>query len=236
MLGGTHHEVALVQAGGGGSHGRRPAPAAGVIEVSARPSPDLARLSFSCDAHRESAAVLEAIEEAYGDTGPDYLEVTDYHANGLVPLQARQAGHPLLRDTLVGVRLAATAELVSVHDGTLYQPGIELVAALEREQFRLADRLVWRGGDTLNLYRRHYADIDLPEAVFIPPPMGTSRVTPRGRAARRRSAPRDPLRRTVAAVQGRPRPGRSVPRPRRGQLAADDDRRRHRNGARRAVG
>jgi len=142
-----------------------------VREISSQPSPDLAGLSFSCDAQMESAAALEAIEQAYGDAGPDYLEVVDYHANGLVPLQARQAGHPLLRDTLIAVRLAATVELLSVHDGTLYQPGIELVAALEREQFRLADRIVWRGGDTLNLYRRYYADIDLPEAVCIPPPV-----------------------------------------------------------------
>ena len=171
MLAGTHHEVTLIQAGSDPSSNPRPAPSAGVREVFARPSPDLARIDFACDLHRNSAAVMEAIEEAYeGGPGPDYLEVVDYHANGLVPLQARQTGHPLLSDTLIGVRTAATVELLSVHDGTLYQPGIELMAALEREQFRLADRLIWRGGDTLNVYRRFYGDIDLPEAVFIPPP------------------------------------------------------------------
>ncbi len=171
LLGGTHHEVTLIQAGGGDPDDPRAAPPAGVREVFAQPSPELARIDFACDLHRSSAAVMEAIEEAYEDgPGPDYLEVADYHANGLVPLQARQTGHPLLRDTLIAVRASATAELLSVHDGTLYQPEIELVAALEREQFRLADRLVWRGGDTLNLYRRYYADIDLPEAVLIPPP------------------------------------------------------------------
>ena len=171
MLAGTHHEVTLIQAGSDPNNNPRLAPSAGVREVFAQASPDLARIDFACDLHRNSAAVMEAIEGAYeGGSAPDYLEVIDYHANGLVPLQARQTGHPLPRDTLIGVRAAATVELLSVHDGTLYQPGIELMAALEREQFRLADRLIWRGGDTLNVYRRFYGDIDLPEAVFIPPP------------------------------------------------------------------
>ncbi len=167
LLGGRH-EVTFVQVAECDPGGAPPAPLPGVREVSGRPSPDLARLSFSCDSHRESAALLEAIEGAYGDAGPDYLEVTDYHANGLVPLQARKAGHPLLRDTLVGVRASATVELLSVHDGTLYEPGVELVSALEREQFRLADRLLWHGGDTLDMYRRYYSDVDLPEAVRVP--------------------------------------------------------------------
>jgi glycogen synthase len=171
LLGGTRHEVTLIQAGGD-SDAPRPAPSAGVREVFAQPSPELGRVDFACDLHRASAAVLEAIEEAYaGGPGPDYLEVIDYHANGLVPLQARQAGHPLLRDTLIAVRAAATAELLAIHDGTLYQPEMELVAALEREQLRLADRLVWRGGDTLDVYRRYYTDLDLPQAVRIPPPL-----------------------------------------------------------------
>ena len=171
LLGATDHEVTLIQAGESNPDGPRPAPPAGVREVFAQPSPELARIDFACDLHRSSAAVMEAIEGAYeGGPGPDYLEVIDYHANGLVPLQARRAGHPLLRDTLIAVRASATAELLAVHDGTLYQPEMELVAALEREQFRLADRLVWRGGDTLNVYRRYYADLDLPEAALIPAP------------------------------------------------------------------
>ena len=171
LLGEVHHEVTLIQVGDGNPDGLRPAPPTGVQEVFAQPSPELVRIDFACDLHRSSAAVLEVIESAYeGVPGPDYLEVIDYHANGLVPLQARQAGHPLLRDTLIGVRAVATAKLLSVHDGTFYQPEIELVSALEREQFRLADRLIWRGGDTLNAYRRYYSDIDLPEPVLIPPP------------------------------------------------------------------
>jgi glycogen synthase len=168
MLLATRHEVTLIQAGGGD-----PVPlseSSGVRVVSTQPSLALDAISFSCNSHRRSAAVLAAIEEVYGDVGPDYVEVVDYHAAGLVPLQARATGHPLLRDTAIGVRLAATVELLSLHDGTLFQPGIELVAALEREQFRLADHLVWPGGDTLEVYRRHYPDGILPEAFQIPPP------------------------------------------------------------------
>lgn len=179
---GSRHEVTLVEAWG--SDDRRPRRTAppGVRQAFAEPSPDLQRMAFSCDAHRRSAAVLETIERAYGDCGPDYLEVPDYLGHGLVPLQARKAGHPLLRDTLFGVRASATAELVSLHEGTLYQPGIELVAALEREQLRLADRLLWRGGDTLSLYRRYYSDIDLPEAVRVPPPLDRPPSPPVSRA------------------------------------------------------
>jgi glycogen synthase len=172
----TRHEVTLIETGGPPGEGTTPPP--GVRVVSARPGPRLERISFSCDSHRRSAAVLEAIEATYDGAGPDYLEVTDYHANGLVPLQARRAGHPLLRDTLIAVRASSTAELIAVHDGTLHQPGIELVAALEREQLRLADRLLWRGGDTLDLYRRYYSDLELPEAVRVPPPLDRPQTPP----------------------------------------------------------
>ena len=77
-------------------------PAPGVSEiyadVEAPPS-----ISYSCANHRRSAAVLAAIEAAYSDSGgPGYLEVSDYQGHGLVPLQARRAGHPLLGQTLVG--------------------------------------------------------------------------------------------------------------------------------------
>jgi glycosyltransferase involved in cell wall biosynthesis len=177
MLLAVRHEVTLIQAGGGDPASLPES--SGVRVVSARPSPSLDAISFSCDSHRRSAAVMAAIEEVYGDVGPDYVEVVDYHAAGLVPLQARATGHPLLRDTAIGVRLAATVELLSLHDGTLFQPGVELVAELEREQFRLADHLVWPGGDTLEVYRRHYPDGILPEAFHIPPPFERPPTPPR---------------------------------------------------------
>lgn len=165
----SRHEVTLIHSGAEeGTY--RPEPALGVREVIASPSGELAEMEFSCEEHRASAAVLEAIERAYRDSqGPDYLEVCDYRAQGLVPLQARRAGHPLLRKTLVGVRLSGTVELISLHDGTV-EYGMRIVSDLEREQFRLADRLLWRGGDTLDLYRRYYSDLELPEAVRIRPP------------------------------------------------------------------
>jgi hypothetical protein len=48
---------------------------------------------------------------------------------------------------------------------------MRFTAAMEREQLRLADRLVWRGGDTLDLYRRYYSGLALPEAVRVRPPL-----------------------------------------------------------------
>jgi glycogen synthase len=144
----AHHEVMLIE---------RP-----------EPSEALARMSFASEDHLRSAAVLEAIEAAYAGTeGPDVLEVCDYRALGLVPLQARAAGHPLLQGTVVAVHASATAELIALHDGCSMLPGERRVAELEREQFRLADKLFWPGGDLLDLYRRYYGDELLPLPVKV---------------------------------------------------------------------
>jgi glycosyltransferase involved in cell wall biosynthesis len=143
-----HHEVKLIE---------RP-----------EPSEALAQLSFAGQDHLSSAAALEAIEAAYpGGEGPDVLDVCDYRALGLVALQARAAGHPLLRETVVAVRTSSSAELLALHDGRSTLPGERRVAELEREQFRLADRLFWPGGDVLDLYRRYYGDALLPLPVRV---------------------------------------------------------------------
>ncbi len=153
------------------------------------PSEALARMSFAGDDHLRSAAVLEAIEAAYADgPGPDVLEVCDYRALGLVPLQARAAGHPLLRDTVVAVQAASSAELLALHDGCSVLPGERRAAELEREQFRLADRLFWPGGDVLDLYRRYYGDALLPLPARVGRPFPTALDPPRARA-RAGSAP-----------------------------------------------
>jgi len=131
------------------------------------PSDRLARMSFATEHHLRSAAVLEEIEAAYeGTQGPDLLEVYDRRAPGLVPLQARAAGHPLLRGTTVAVRLTGTAELRALHDGRL-SPRRQRVGELEREQFRLADKLLSPGGDALGVYRRYYGAGLLPAGVEV---------------------------------------------------------------------
>jgi glycogen synthase len=164
----SRHEVTLIQSGG--LEGRRATtPDLRVREVFAKPSARLVESSFCLDHHRASAAVLEAIERAYGSVGPDYVEVPDFGAHGLVPLHARRAGHPLLRDTMFGVQLCSSDELLSLHDRTSDRPGKRMLADLEREQLRLADRITWRGGDILNVYRRYYP-FELPEAVCIGAP------------------------------------------------------------------
>jgi glycogen synthase len=158
-----HHEVTLIE---------RP-----------QPSEPLAGLAFAGDDHLASAAVVEAIEAAYaGSTGPDVLEVCDYRALGLVPLQARAAGHPLLRRTAVAVRLSSTAELIALHNGASALPGERRVAELEREQFRLADRLFWPGGVILDLYRRHYGDALLPLPVKVGRPFPVPEQPPQPRS------------------------------------------------------
>ncbi|MBA3867473.1 MAG: glycosyltransferase [Solirubrobacterales bacterium] len=138
-----------------------------VIESEAEPSAALAGLSFAGAGHRRSAAVLEALHAAYGRAGPDYLELPDSSPVGLVALQARQTGEGLLARTLVGVRISPSSELREIHNGTLSRPARWQIAELEREQLRLADRLVWPGGDSLDLYRRYYTEVELPEPIRI---------------------------------------------------------------------
>jgi glycosyltransferase involved in cell wall biosynthesis len=162
---GSHHELTLIE--------------------DPEPSGAIGDLSFAGEDHRRSAAVLERIEQLYGDEGPDLLEVCDYRALGLVPLQARAAGHPLLRRTTVALRIASTAELLALHDGRSALPGEERAGELEREQFRLADRLIWPGGDILDLYRRYYGEELLPPAVRIGRPFAVPAGAPE-------SKPRDP--------------------------------------------
>jgi glycosyltransferase involved in cell wall biosynthesis len=149
------------------------------------PSEAIGAISFAGDDHRRSAAVLERIEQLYGDEGPDLLEACDYRALGLVPLQARAAGHPLLRRTTVALRIASSAELLALHDGRSALPGEERVGELEREQLRLADRLIWPGGDILDLYRRYYGEALLPPAVRIGRPFAAPAAAPQ-------PDPRDP--------------------------------------------
>lgn len=149
-----------------------------------RPEPaEVGGVSYASDDHRRSAAALEQIERAYGDEGPDLLEVCDYRALGLVPLQARAAGHPTLRRTIVALQLSSTAELLALHDGRSSLPGEQRAADLEREQFRLADRLIWPGGDILNVYRRYYGEELLPPAVRVgrpfPVPAAAPEISPR---------------------------------------------------------
>jgi glycogen synthase len=172
----SRYEVTLLQSGGL-DRDRSTSPHPGVREVFAEPSSQLTASAFCNDEHRRSAAALEALERAYGATGPDCVLVPDYLAHGLVPLQARRAGHPLLRETGFAVQICSSAELLSLHDRTIAQPGKRLLADIEREQLRLADRVVWRGGDALDLYRRHYP-FTLPEAARVRAPYARPDLAP----------------------------------------------------------
>jgi glycosyltransferase involved in cell wall biosynthesis/GT2 family glycosyltransferase len=164
----ARHEVTVVHSGVAGTD-FRPQPIPGVREEIADKEA-LGTVAFSCESHHRSAAALAAIERAYGSDGPDYLEVSDFCGHGLVSLRARRAGRRVLDGTLVGVKLSGAAELIALHDG-FASVETRFASAMEREQLRLADRTIWRGGDALDLYRRYYADLELPEPVLIRPPL-----------------------------------------------------------------
>jgi glycosyltransferase involved in cell wall biosynthesis len=121
-------------------------------------------IAFSCDDHARSAAVALAIEEAYGEEGPDYAEFPDYRGHALVPLQARAAGSPSLRGTTIAIRLRGMAELICLHDGTWPRPQHRMVFDLEREALRLADRIVYPGESVLETYRRDVPGVDFSRA------------------------------------------------------------------------
>jgi glycogen synthase len=162
------HEVTLIHSGRGE---RRPesAPLPQIREIYAELGDDLASLKFSCEDHSHSAAVMEAIRRLYVDGGPDYIEAPDFRAHGLVPLQARRGGDPLLAETTIATRISPSTELINLHDGTLGSSGHRRLAEIEREQLRLSDRLLWSGGDCLDLYRRYYGDEALPPGARIRP-------------------------------------------------------------------
>ncbi|MGI8461088.1 MAG: glycosyltransferase [Solirubrobacterales bacterium] len=119
--------------------------------------------------HRWSATVLDALRGAYGERGPDLIEFADYHGEGAVTLQARRSGDPMLRDTLVAVRLNSSSEMVLTLDGHLDDdPAVRSMFELERLSLREADRIIWPGGDVLETYRRFYGAEAIAPAVQIP--------------------------------------------------------------------
>jgi glycosyltransferase involved in cell wall biosynthesis len=112
---------------------------------------------FFSSLHLYGSRILDALREHYGDIGPDLIEFSDYLGEGAVTVQARRAGEPFLRNTVVGVRLHTSAELCAILDGHIDQSfPAQITCGLERLAIRDADYLIWPGGDTLAFYRRFY--------------------------------------------------------------------------------
>ena len=105
-----------------------------------------------------------------------------------MPLMARRSGHRSLRETRFGLRLIGSAELIALHDAELAIDGMAALCDLEREQLRLADRVLWPGGDGADLYRRYYQGA-LPPAVRIGLPLGLAEDRAAGAAERDRRGP-----------------------------------------------
>ncbi len=107
-----------------------------------------------------SASLHRAIQRRFQDDprgGPDVIEFPDYLGEGLITLQARRTGDPLLADTTIAVRVHTSAEMVSVLNGRL-DPGFDasVVTECERYTLRHADVLLHSGGDVRGTYERFY--------------------------------------------------------------------------------
>lgn len=164
----SEHEVTVLHAFESAAPAETPGDRDGVRHVAV----DLSRLppvAFACDDHARSAALVEAIEAVYGDRPPDYLEAPDYRGLALLPLQARNAGNPSLRGCAIALRLRGSIEAICLHDRNWNLPAHRILFDLEREALRLADVVVWPGGDVLGVYRR-FLGFDLPvtERVRLP--------------------------------------------------------------------
>ncbi len=150
----TEHEVTVIHTDERTAPERRPDDPPTLRQLSVDVAP-LGSIVFSCADHRRSAAALRAIEDVYGDEPPDYLEAPDYRGHGLVPLQAARAGHRSLRGCTMAVRLRGMAEPICLHDGVWPRHENKILFDVERETLRLADLLVWPGGEVPALYERH---------------------------------------------------------------------------------
>jgi len=159
----TEHEVTLVRPAEEGSQEKAPR---AYRELLVEPTVEQERTVFAGAEHRYSAAVLAAMERVYGESGPDLVEVADHRAHGLVPLMARRCASPFLQRARFAVRLLGTAELRGLHDGSFGDRDLRLLSELEREQLRLADCLLYPGGDGLDLYRRYY-EAELTDAIEV---------------------------------------------------------------------
>jgi glycosyltransferase involved in cell wall biosynthesis len=112
--------------------------------------------------HLYSSRILDSLREHYGNHGPDLVEFSDYLGEGAVTVQARRSGDPMLRRSLVTVRLHTSAEVCAVLDGHVDEDFQARTACeLERLAMRDADFLVWPGGDTLSFYHRFYGHENL---------------------------------------------------------------------------
>jgi glycosyltransferase involved in cell wall biosynthesis len=122
--------------------------------------------------HVYSARVFESLREHYAGRGPDLVEFSDYLAEGAVTVQARRARDPLLRRSVVAIRLHTTAEVCAVLDGHIEDDfAARITCELERLAIRDADCLVWPGGDTLGLYHRFYGAEQVAPGTRIRYPM-----------------------------------------------------------------
>jgi glycogen synthase len=132
---------------------------------------------FYSTSHLYSSRVLDTLRAYYGNTGPDLVEFSDYLGEGAVTAQARRAGEPMLRKSIVGIRLHTTSELCAVLDGHI-DDNFEsrILYELERVAMREADYLVWPGGDTFGLYQRFYGENEIAPGWRIRNPIDNSSV------------------------------------------------------------
>lgn len=106
--------------------------------------------------HAWSLRLLEGLRAAYPDGGPALVEFNDYWGEGMMAVEARRSGDPLLAHTCVAVRARTSHEITTALNGGLLGAHERNLHGLERCALQGADVLLWPGGDVLGLYQRFY--------------------------------------------------------------------------------
>lgn len=145
------------------------APTIRIAAIAEPASGEVTEDGFYDSQHRWSALVYARLSELYSErAGPDYIEFSDYLAEGTVTIQARRTADPMLERTTVAINIATTTEICDVLNG--YWPDDLETATLynlERYCLAYADVLINAPGDIYTAYQRFYgADQLAPSAII----------------------------------------------------------------------
>jgi glycogen synthase len=128
--------------------------------------------------HAWSARLCATLRSIAPRDGFDLVEFPDYWGQAAVSIEARRAGDPAFRGTLVLVRTHTSHEMIAALDREPLSAQTHVVRALERASLRFADRLLSPAQPVLDSYERYYGPEGLAPASILPLPFDPPGRTP----------------------------------------------------------